>query len=82
MTGTFALGNADTGISITNGLGNIIGGSSAADRNVSSGNAYGVGIGSSATGTLVQGNFIGTDLTGTAALGNVYDGVLSDSGAY
>ena len=81
VTGTLALGNADTGISITNGLGNIIGGSSAADRNVSSGNAYGVGIRSSAAGTLVQGNFIGADLTGTAALGNVYDGVLSDSEA-
>ena len=30
---------------------------------------------SGATGNLIQGNTIGTDLTGTLALGNTYEGI-------
>ena len=47
-------------------------------RNIISGNAqYGVSIpGGDATADLVEGNFIGTDVTGTIRLGNGYSGVF------
>ncbi len=53
----------------------VIGGPTAASRNVISGKTgYGVGIGYSVGGTgaqaTIQGNFIGTDVTGTLPLGN------------
>jgi hypothetical protein len=50
---------------------NIVGGTTAAARNVISGNTNpGVALNAGASNNLVQGNFIGTDLTGTVALGN------------
>jgi hypothetical protein len=55
---------------------NTVGGTSAAARNVISGNGlHGVQISQSPTGSEVLGNFIGTDKDGTADLGNVFDGV-------
>ena len=59
------------------GSNNIIGGTTAADRNVISGNDdYGVRIeGASATGNQVIGNYIGTDATGTVDIGNTWAGV-------
>lgn len=82
--GSGLLGNAHSGVTIGFGANNnTIGGSSAAARNVISGNAvYGVllfDIGTS--GNVVLGNFIGTDLAGTAARGNVVDGVRIEGGA-
>ena len=58
------------------GANNIIGGTTAADRNVISGNDYGVEInGAAATGNIVSGNYVGTDATGTVDIGNAYAGV-------
>ena len=76
-TGTLPLGNSFTGVEIADrAWNNTIGGTAAGDRNVISGNKQGgVFIHGSATGNLVAGNFIGTDLTGTKALGNGYTGV-------
>src|SRR5438034_840920 len=61
---------------------NAIGGSTAGSRNVISGNtanAGGISItgqpGAQVTGTLIEGNFIGTDITGKIALGNVGGGI-------
>src|SRR5207249_10746390 len=49
----------------------VIGGTSAADRNVISGNMQGIYVtGTLSVGNLIQGNFIGTDRTGHAAIGN------------
>ena len=62
--------------------GNTIGGTAAGARNVLSGNVHnGVEIkNSGASGNVVLGNFIGTDVTGTIALAN-YAGVEIDGGA-
>ena len=75
-TGRFDLGNAFAGVWIET-AGNLIGGSSTSARNVISGNDQsGVYIfGMAASNNLVQGNFIGTDLNGTAALANSFGGV-------
>jgi hypothetical protein len=72
-----------TGVRVTGGLGaadnNRIGGTVAADRNVISGNFVdGVQISGGAFGaanTLVQGNYIGTDVTGTKNVGNAINGI-------
>jgi beta-lactamase superfamily II metal-dependent hydrolase len=74
VSGTADLGNSDNGVVIY-GSGNTIGGTVAGARNVISGNLSGVAIAASGTGNQVQGNYIGTDITGTADLGNSYFGV-------
>ncbi len=65
------------GIRINGAPGNTIGGSSAA-RNVISGNIrFGIEIVSlGANGNVVQSNYIGTDLTGTAPVGNREGGMV------
>src|SRR5271166_3746692 len=78
LTGTKALQNAYSGVEIADSASsNTIGGTAAGDRNVISGNDQddGVLIDGSATDNLVAGNYIGTDVTGTMALGNAYAGV-------
>ncbi len=73
--------NTDAGIYVQ-GANNTIGGLTAADRNVLSGNSDGVFLdGATATGNLVIGNYIGTDATGAVALGNSVDGVALNNGA-
>jgi titin len=78
-SGTAAIGNHANGVRIvdntqtgTRAFANTIGGTSAAVRNVISGNqASGVNIqGIGAINNLIQGNYIGTDATGAAGLGN------------
>jgi hypothetical protein len=78
VTGMLDLGNSGRGVFIDNTPGNTIGGTSAGARNLISGNdTGGVGIfNSAATENQVQGNFIGTDVTGTLDLGNSGDGVF------
>jgi uncharacterized repeat protein (TIGR01451 family)/CSLREA domain-containing protein len=81
--GTAEIGNGSNGVEVINALNNTIGGTTAAARNIISGNAgNGVLIESTAlpaTGNLVQGNFIGTDVSGTGDLGNGDNGVLMRS---
>ena len=78
--GDTALGNGFSGLILNtenNGIGNTIGGTSPAARNVISGNAWdGVWIHTQTPSNLVQNNFIGTDATGTKDLGNGGSGVL------
>jgi uncharacterized repeat protein (TIGR01451 family) len=78
-TGTMAkpLATFGLGISIVDSPNNTVGGPNPGDRNLLSGNV-GRAAGNSAgnaLGMLIQGNFIGTDFTGTKALGNQY-GIL------
>ena len=86
VSGTQALGNSTVGswgaIAIkTNGV--LVGGTTAADRNLISGNlGYGIEFYSSASNAVIQGNYIGTTVTGTAALANGVSGIyLHDSAA-
>ena len=76
-SGTVGLGNTGAGVWIGHVPNNTIGGTSPGARNViSDNNDSGVFIhGSSATGNLVQGNYIGTDASGAADLGNTPYGV-------
>jgi len=77
VTGTKTLSNG-SGI-LAGGANLLIGGLSPASRNVISGNSTGVVI--AGEGSKLQGNFIGTDITGTLALGNNFDGVIAGDGA-
>ena len=83
-TGTNAMANTFPGVEIVGGAhGNTIGGTTAAARNLISGNAHiGVSIHDSGTTTnMVQGNYIGLNATGTAAIPNAYAGVEIFGGA-
>ncbi len=82
--GTAALANKRGGVYLYLGsTRNTVGGTTAAARNVISGNGgSGVGLeGKGTSGNLVEGNFIGTNAAGTGALGNSADGVRIDTGA-
>ena len=81
--GTLALGNSGDGIVISSAAGNTIGGSTAAARNIIAGNGkYGVDIEeATSTGNLVEGNYIGTDISGTRPLGNANNDVNIQLGA-
>ena len=81
--GTAAIANAD-GVDIEGTAGsNTIGGSTLGARDVISGNTlYGVEIGVNGTqnnsaGSVVEGDYIGTDVTGNVALGNA-DGISTE----
>jgi len=89
VTGSGSLENGDAGVSIVDAPANVIGG---ADHdagvcnkscNLISGNDdEGVLIeGELADGQIIQGNFIGTDITGATALFNDTDGILIDGGS-
>ena len=72
------------GVTIGNGsTGNVIGGSTPAERNVIGPNGDGISITSSgSTGNFIRGNYIGIDPSGTVDLGNTSNGVLiSDAGS-
>ena len=81
--GTTAVAN-QVGVYITGGSSNnVIGGTTAADRNVISGSDVdGVQIfGSGTSGNVVRGNIIGLDVTATVDLGNTNQGVAIFNGA-
>ena len=69
-SGTKGIGNSENGVYI-NGANNVVGGTTAGERNILSANAQGVRIhGVAARGNKVTGNYVGTDRTGAASLGN------------
>ena len=81
-TGTADLGNGNHGINVNNAPGTTVGGTTPGAGNLVSGNDdRGISIWQAgANGTLVQGNLVGTDATGTAPLGNATSGIrISDA---
>ncbi|MEO7667436.1 MAG: hypothetical protein ABIU97_10450, partial [Dehalococcoidia bacterium] len=83
VSGTVDLGNNSDGVYVESAAAVVvIGGATAAARNVISGNGgNGVKLSSSGSSVSVQGNYIGTDATGTADLGNSLDGVIVEVGS-
>jgi predicted outer membrane repeat protein len=82
-TGTTAVGNAGEGVLVDGGaFATLIGGLNAGDGNVISGNgSNGVLLGSGAGHMAIEGNLIGLNAAGTAALGNGIHGIQDLSGA-
>ncbi|MCH8944516.1 MAG: hypothetical protein IH910_06985, partial [Proteobacteria bacterium] len=80
-TGTLDRGNTQEGIDLELSGGNIIGGPLPGQRNIISGNnSDGIEI-DGGDSNVVQGNYIGTDVTGTALIPNGRDGIdLNDNG--
>jgi titin len=76
-SGVTGPGNRE-GIFVEKAVNVVIGGTSPADRNVISGNVRGIhNVTFRGRGPVLEGNYIGTDATGTAALGN-HDGLYDE----
>jgi Concanavalin A-like lectin/glucanases superfamily/PKD domain/Matrixin len=77
--GSNLLGNFFQGVELDGGTGNAVGGTSSSLRNVISGNGGGYGgilIGFGAVNMTVQGNYIGTDISGARTAGNAAGGIF------
>ncbi len=75
LAGTQQFGNS-TGIDLGAGTGNTVGGTTPGARNVISGNlGDGIRFEAGSNVDLVEGNYIGTDVTGTKAVGNFNAGI-------
>ncbi len=83
--GTAAVGNGTAGVGVIITMGsfnNLIGGTTLSEGNIIAGNAgAGIQIDSDSYSNDVEGNFIGTNASGAAGLGNGNNGVLIESGA-
>ena len=76
-TGTQPLGNGSAGIGIISGFDNVIGGDQTGAGNLVSGNGEaGIGLIDGGARNTIQGNFIGTDVTGTQTLANADAGIF------
>jgi uncharacterized repeat protein (TIGR01451 family) len=76
------LGNGETGVVISGGMNNTVGGTTAAARNcISSNIAHGILVLGPASANNIRGNFIGTDAAGATAFANISDGISMVSGA-
>lgn len=82
ISGTTALGNKNDGVSVFFAGNNTIGGTTATQGNLISGNNFGVFLQAYAVNNVVQNNRIGTNLAGTAAIPNRESGVIIQGGYY
>ncbi|NJO05353.1 MAG: CSLREA domain-containing protein [Chloroflexaceae bacterium] len=70
-------GNTGAGIALEGAAGNTIGGTASSARNIIAANNTGIVLrNSSTTDTVIQGNAIGVDATGSAMLGNSNGGIV------
>lgn len=74
-TGTVPLRTLTYGIQVQSSVGTLVGGTNAGAANVISSAGDGIFIANTPTGAVIQGNRIGTDITGTIALGNPSCGI-------
>lgn len=75
-SGTAALANDSHGIFVVNSNDIAIGDGTEGGRNVISGNLqHGIQIHLDSSDITIQGNYVGTDVSGTQAIGNGYNGV-------
>jgi Family of unknown function (DUF5719) len=81
VSGTTGYGNGDYGLALSSSSGNVIGQASGSGRNLISGNGVDGIFMSNSKSNLIQGNYIGTDVTGKVALGNGGHGILADYGS-
>ena len=77
--GTAAVGNGSRGILVRLGAERIsVGGVTAGSRNLISGNVLSGIVFSHGDGDVVQGNYIGTDISGLKGIPNLQDGIEAD----
>ncbi len=77
VTGTTAVGNGQFGVVIHVADNNTVGGTDAGARNILSGNDFGILIATNdANSNIIQGNYIGTNAAGDAAVPNTQTGIL------
>ena len=80
VTGQQAIGNGGCGVGVYSVYRNIIGGMGAGEGNVFAGNSCGITMGGEgAEHTVIIGNYVGTDATGTLHLGNTCCGIFISS---
>jgi len=80
-SGTSAVSNGGDGIYLQNTTNTTIGGGLPAERNVVSGNlSLGIEVFGSSS-TVIAGNYVGLDVTGSLAIGNQGDGIVLDIGS-
>src|SRR5262249_18438211 len=90
ISGSIARGNGTNGIVIVDSTATNIGGRNSGSRSIISGNGFsgappneghGIAFWGSSTANFVEGNYIGTDVSGMLALGNARDGIFLQLGA-
>jgi len=78
VTGLLAVPNSGPGIYLTNATANVIGGFTASERNLISGNIDDGIMMWGARSNIVQGNWIGPDATGLDVIGNLFGVAIYD----
>jgi len=74
-TGTMLLSNVIGNMIDVRASGNTIGGTAPADRNIVAGGGVGVSVGQGVPNTVIQGNYIGVDVSGNVALPAASEGI-------
>jgi len=81
LAGTAEIPNSQIGLFVTNGsTATLVGDGSVTGRNIISGNGgAGIEFNNNTSGAIVRGNYIGTDITGTASIANASGISIFDS---